>query len=64
MKNRGKVKSLNAIFIKDEITLKSGIRDGWISIFKQGRQPDGSPRNPKYMMNLDKIPNEICTVLK
>jgi len=64
MKNRGKVKSLKAIFIKDEITLKSGIRDEWISIFKQGRQPDGSPRNPKYMMNLNKIPDEICTILK
>jgi len=33
----------------------------WISIFKQGRQPDGSPRNPKYMMNLDKIPDKIYT---
>ncbi len=60
MKNRGKVKGLKAIFIKDESVLKSGLKDEWITIFKQGRQPDGSPRNPKYMMNLDKIPDEIC----
>lgn len=61
MKNSGKVVGLKAIFIKDKSILKKGIREKWISIFKQGRQPDGSPRKPKYMINLDLIPNDLVT---
>ncbi|CAE6485970.1 hypothetical protein [Candidatus Nitrosotenuis uzonensis] len=63
MKNRGKVIGLKAFFIKDKSILKKGINEKWISIFKQGRQPDGSPRKPKYMINLDKIPDELITHL-
>lgn len=63
MKNRGKVIDLKSIFIKDKSVLKKGIEEKWISIFKQGRQPDGSPRKPKYMINLDKIPPELITRL-
>jgi len=59
MKNRGKIVGLKAIFIKDKSVLKKGRHENWISIFKQGRQPDGSPRKPKYMIDLDKIPNEL-----
>lgn len=63
MKNRGKVIGLTAVFIKDKSVLKKGIKEKWISIFKQGRQPDGSSRKPKYMINLDRIPPEVVTRL-
>jgi len=59
MKNRGKVTDLKSIFIRDKSALKKGVEEKWISIFKQGRRPDGSPRKPKYMVNLDRIPPEL-----
>ena len=64
MKNRGKVIGLKAIFIKDEEMLKTGRKLGWIDIFEQGRQPSGSIRKPKYMINLEKVPSEVCVTLK
>jgi len=47
MKNRGKVTDLKSIFIRDKSALKKGMDEKWISIFKQGRQPDGSPTKAK-----------------
>ena len=56
MKNRGKVTELKAIYIKDMSILNSGIEERWVSVFRQGRQPDGSLRKPKYMINLNRVP--------
>lgn len=59
MKSGGKVVGLGAIFIKDIAALKKGMGDGWISVFKQGRQPTGAARKPKYQINLDKVPHDM-----
>jgi len=45
-----------AIFLKNKHELEQAIQDGWISIFTQGRQPDNSPRKPKYLLKINKIP--------
>ncbi len=58
MKSKGRIIDLQAIFIKNIQVLNSGL-DDWISVFKQGRQPDGSSRNPKYMIKLNKVPKEL-----
>ncbi len=63
MKKSGKVVDLQAIFIKDAHVLKKGVKDGWISIFKQGRQPDGSARKPKYQIRLDRLPPDVVIEL-
>ena len=63
MKNSGKIIGLKAIFIRDQEMLKRGRKLGWIDIFKQGRQPSGGSRKPKYMMNLDKVPPEFCITM-
>lgn len=59
MKSEGRIVKLGAVFIKDMATLENGIEDGWISVFKQGRQPTGAARKPKYWINLDKMPREM-----
>ena len=38
--------------------MEKAIEDGWVSLFKQGRNSNGEPRPPKYQMNLEKIPRE------
>jgi hypothetical protein len=59
MKNKGTVIDLRAIFIKDKKMLNEGMRHGWMKIFNQGVQPTGDPRKPKYMINLDRMPDEL-----
>ena len=59
MKNIGKVKSIIALFIKDEKMLQQGLKTGWIEIHKQGKQPTGQPRNVKYSINLKKLPKKL-----
>jgi len=63
-KNNGTVIDLKAIFIKDKKMIQNGRKNNWIKIFKQGRQPSGSSRKPKYMINLDKIPKHLFVTLK
>ena len=64
MKNKGTIIDLKALFIKDKETLKKGKKIGWIKIFNQGKQPTGAPRKPKYMINLDKVPDELFITLE
>ncbi|MCH8915180.1 MAG: hypothetical protein IIA82_04985 [Thaumarchaeota archaeon] len=59
MKNIGKVKSIIALFIKDEKMLQQGLKTGWIEIHKQGKQLTGQPRNLKYSINLKKLPKNL-----
>lgn len=56
-KSVGKVTNLRAIYIKDMLALSTGLNQEWILNFNQGRQPDGSPRKPKYMIDLNKVPD-------
>ncbi len=40
--------------------VQGGLRDGWLKKFQEGmRNADGSPRRPKYMINVDFIPQTI-----
>jgi hypothetical protein len=64
MKNKGSMIDLKAIFINDKKVLNEGLRKGWMNIFNQGRQPTGASRKPKYMINLDKIPEELFIKLE
>lgn len=59
MKISGNVNDLFAIFFKDLKMIKDAQNNGWIKIFKQGRQPTGAPRKPKYMICLNKIPSNM-----
>jgi len=39
---------------------QAGLRDGWLRKFQKGmRNADGSPRRPKYMVNVERIPSDI-----
>ena len=59
MKSGGTVVGLGAIFIKDMAVLEKGMKDGWISLFKQGQQPTGAARKPKYQIDLYKVPHDM-----
>lgn len=63
LKKSAKITELLAIIIKDEKTLKKGVNQDWIGVFKQGRNSDGSPRPPKYQINVKKIPQEFIVKL-
>jgi len=64
LKKNGQVIDLKAIFIKNTTQIEKGLKDGWIDIFKQGRNSDGSDREPKYKINRNKIPKEFMIDLK
>jgi len=59
MKSIGTVNSIAALFIKDEKMFQQGLKNGWIELFKQGKQPTGKPRNLKYQINLTKLPSNL-----
>jgi len=63
MKKTGVIVNLKALFLKDSKMIKDGERKGWIKIFNQGKQPTGAPRKPKYMINLDQVPNDMFITL-
>jgi len=58
LKKSGEVIELRAIIIKNHLQIEEGIRDGWLGIFKQGRNANGQPRPPKFKLNLAKIPSK------
>jgi len=41
--------------------LDQGLREGWIKPFSQGRNSDGTPREPKFMLSLGDVPLEYIT---
>jgi len=63
LKESGVVTELLAIIIKDEKILEIGVKEGWIGLFKQGRNSDGSPRPPKYMISVKKTPKKFIVKL-
>ena len=58
LKTKGNVLELLAIIIQDKKEIEKAIKNGWIGIFKQGRNSNGDPRPPKYQMNVEKIPQD------
>ena len=41
--------------------IEEGLRDGWIKPFNQGRNSDGTPREPKYMLSLSDVPEKYIS---
>ena len=64
LKTEGKITDVFAIFIKNTKHLKTALKGGWIRVFNQGHNADGSPRPPKYEINLELIPNEFVIRLE
>ena len=47
-------KSIEIFWIQDSAMKERAISDKVLKLFKQGRQPDGSPRKVKYQLNAEK----------
>ena len=45
---------LEAFFIQDSSNLERALKEGILSVFAQGKQPNGAPRKPKYSLNIGK----------
>ena len=54
LKSAFKPVRLEAFYIEDSSMLDAAMRNQQISEFKQGRQPSGEPRRPKYSINVTK----------
>ena len=63
LKKNGKITNLKAVIIKDRKQIEQGINEKWMGVFRQGRNSDGSPRRPKYKLNLKKIPSKYVITL-
>ena len=44
--------SIEAYYFPDTASISDAIARGIIKVFNQGRQQDGSPRKPKYEMDM------------
>lgn len=64
LKKAGQITDLKAIFIPDAKEVQNGMKKGWFGIFKQGRNSNGKPREPKYMIKISDVPPEFITNLK
>ena len=51
---------LDAFFFASAVALESAVADGVITEMSQGRQPDGSPRGPKYTLRTDRAEGSSC----
>ena len=58
LKTNGNIQEFFAVIIKDKNEIDKAVKNGWIDIFKQGRNSNGSTRSLKYQMNMEKIPQE------
>lgn len=46
--------------VLDKGAVQTGLREEWIRMFQEGmRNADGSPRRPKYMVDMNRIPESI-----
>lgn len=63
LKENGMITEMLAIIIKDEKILEEGVKQGWIGMFNQGRNSDGSPRSPKYQISVKKTPKKFIVKL-
>lgn len=61
LKKTGQITDLKTIFIKDMSQVESAIKDGWLEIFKQGKNTNGKPRPPKYKIKIRDVPNQFIT---
>lgn len=59
LKKSGSITNIIGIFIKNIKQIDEALDAGWIRIFNQGKNSDGSPREPKYQIRLDKIPDKL-----
>lgn len=59
LKLGGKIVEIKAVFLKKQ-DFQTGIQDGWIKDFNQGKNSgkSGAVRKPKYQINVDKIPKQ------
>lgn len=49
-----------AFIFEGAAVVQAGLRDGWLGEFQTGmRNADGSPRRPKYKINVERIPAAI-----
>lgn len=52
-----RVKAYEALHFSSLAQLDRGIREGWLQYFQEGmRNADGSPRRPKYMVDMTTVP--------
>lgn len=63
LKKSGRIIELKAIFIRNTDQVQRAIDDGWIGIFNQGRNSDGSKRDPKFQINFQDVPKEFLIKL-
>ncbi|SMH72610.1 hypothetical protein [Candidatus Nitrosotalea okcheonensis] len=59
LKKAGNVTDLKAVFIPNMREIKNAITDGWIGIFKQGKNSNGKPREPKYQIKISSVPSKF-----
>lgn len=63
LKKHGNVIDLKGIFIRNADQIKRGMNEGWLGTFYQGRNSDGSKRDPKYKIKLDSVPSDFVIKL-
>lgn len=54
LKEKFEPTSLDAFYIEDNSILEKVLEEKLFEVFKQGKQPGGQPRAPKYSINLEK----------
>jgi len=52
---------LTIVEFNDVDDLERGKEEGWLKDFNQGRNADGSRREPKYMMKIEDVPDDIVS---
>ena len=56
-----KYDEVTVVEFNDVEDLQRGKEEGWLKDFNQGKNADGSRRKPKYMMNIEDIPDEYVS---
>jgi len=60
-KSSVKYDEITIVEFNDVMDLQRGKKDGWLKDFNQGRNADGSRREPKYMMKIEDVPDEYIS---
>ena len=63
LKKSGKVIEFKIVLLRNYNQIKEGFEEGWFGKFNQGRNSDGRPRPPKYMINMNTIPEKYVVKL-
>ncbi len=63
LKKHGTITDIKGVFIRNLRHIQDGISDGWLGTFHQGRNADGSARDPKYQLKLGSVPKEFLIEL-